>query len=769
MFHRSPNTKTEAVDTTPATTSPPEPAPEVVKHTPEKSHHTQTASPQPPVIVTPLPEVPTPVPSVSTGNMFEGMSAATTPKTTEGPIKAPVSSASPPAEISPTPAPRPVDTAPAVDICSEIKILAGDVVSAFDKQSTDLVNRFQFLVTQLSNIRATLLSYERNERISHQKLKDMEAEQVRLGEIEDFESADALTHVMENLRNELEAQSTESKELRKTLVKYEEEIVSLNDAYSRLLDSSLRGLKNLRRQQSEEVDAYFSKLEAKVKEDNSRVAAEEERLALEWQHVEREESALAEESETIEHAIASQTKEHQESKSEMDMRLLGVTSEIRNLEKALAEKRAEEKALKEELRNVEQKINDVRKKYDRQLLRINDRTVALSAVQQECRKEEETIRREREAVNATTEKITSSKRELTDWMAAMDADVAVMAEVMESFALGRSLPVTGVVERSVDAQLVNPELESLRKVYIEAEASLQEAVTQQKELESTKVSLLAENNDIDAQIPQLEADKKEHASNKRFKEAAEVVKTIKQLTSRKEEIAALLEDASGRANQISLTVNERQSSLVNIENEIKECEKASDMQKLALIRTHMKSLKKFRSQLMKKYHSSGGTLLESNLRLINAELTVLVQAGAAILDKHDMPNEDVNMEDDVEEEEEENVSEGVPDVVPDDCTAEEDVCAQEANGAVAPDNEAVEENVPGEGNGDVVDVVEPIVDDSVSEGAGAEELPKETVETVEEIDESALAAERHTRMLEAKVYHSITKQLHFIIGIVTTV
>merc|ERR1719487_272747 len=323
-----------------------------------------------------------------------------------------------------------------------------------------------------------------------------------------------------------------------------------------------------------------------------------------------------------------------------------------------------------------------------------------------------------------------------------------MAEVMETFALGRTLPVTGVIERSVDAQLVNPELESLRKVYIEAEASLQEAVSQQKELESTKVSLVSEDNEIDVQIPQLEAEKKEHASNKRFKEAAEVVKTIKQLTNRKEEIASLLEDASNRANQITFTVNERQASLVNIENEIKECEKTSDMQKLSLIRTHMKSLKKFRSQLTKKYHSCGGTLLESNLRLINAELSVLVQAGVAILEKHDMPNEDVNMDD---EEEEEKVSEDAPEVVPDDCAgAENDEAVEEANDDILPDD-AGAQNGETEETASAENVIEPIVDDATGDDATEEphtEAPEKPV--IEEKDESSLAAERNTRMLEAK-------------------
>ncbi|CAE7813699.1 unnamed protein product, partial [Symbiodinium microadriaticum] len=302
-------------------------------------------------------------------SMFVGMSTAPTvhvsaPHVAVSPAEpAPPSQSPPPttqkATDTPSSPPAPVispknanpSTHPApVEVCSTIKDLANEVISSYETQARDLAAEYAYLFEEERSMNAELEKEEINGRMLQQKVEETEMEQAKLAEAEDFESADALSAEVQ-----IAAQRVHS--LRESIAENEEATATNRRNQSLLLDTTVKGLSNLRRQQIEEVEKFYEDNRKRLKKEDGRISMEEERVSMERSGVAREESALEEERQEIETAIHAQTEEVQQDKTDMEMRLMGVTAEIRNLEKLLAEKRQQEKDLKRDLSVVESKID----------------------------------------------------------------------------------------------------------------------------------------------------------------------------------------------------------------------------------------------------------------------------------------------------------------------------------------------------------------------------------------------------------------------------
>ena len=78
-------------------------------------------------------------------------------------------------------------------------------------------------------------------------------------------------------------------------------------------------------------------------------------------------------------------------------------------------------------------------------------------------------------------------------------------------------------------------------------------------------------------IPALKAEKKAHATNKKFKEAAEVVKTLKTLTTRKDEVEGLTGMLTGTPQEQENRVAELAADVAAAAGSIKAADRLVDL------------------------------------------------------------------------------------------------------------------------------------------------------------------------------------------------
>lgn len=452
----------------------------------------------------------------------------------------------PSSEPSPSPTPKAIlvkDDA----LCLQIQSLSDEVIRNFQEAVTDittfqttLVQDMQHHQQQKDHAVVKCLQIQR-------QMHDLEAEQTTLAEKEEFELADKLSGQLEILQQEY-SQHLETDKA--SMQAYEEAETSLAECRRELslkMKETSHGLRNLIRQQTEELSGLMSGNESALKTEDSRVAVEEERISMELAHVAREESTLNEETTVIEQAILAQTKAVQEDKIDMDRDLLGVTCEIERLEAELRGKKQEKKMLEMNIEVAEGKIKVVRRKYDRQLQRISDRSMTIRAASEECRDDSEAIQSQRELVVREQNKLDSIERAVTKGIASMENERELVGKLKETFDAVLLKSSVSVIKGDVGG-----DTGILREKVVSQETALERAISDLDISRSSLQALAEEDSDLKEKIPMMEGDKKSHASNKRFKEAASVAKEIKGMAARREDISGLVSALENQVRRILL-------------------------------------------------------------------------------------------------------------------------------------------------------------------------------------------------------------------------
>jgi hypothetical protein len=411
--------------------------------------------------------------------------------------------------------------------------------SEFSRTINRACESFNESMARLKILRAKLTCNKSDIAAGKLRLSEMELEQQRLAQVEAFEEADELNHRMEGLRRELESKGSdidfirsEESELLKSLGSYREVVCStVEDFTNRLVQ--LRSVQEL------EAEKLRTTSERELSVVEERLQAEEERVTTEMRHLRREEEVVIEESSTIEAAISSQSGKLLDEKSELDVRLMGLDSEIQQLELQLSQKRAEARQVRESLEEVEDRIGDVRKKYDRQLVRIADRRNALNKALSECIKEETSFNAQRDLYEDHKRQLQLTLRRVRNWCLVVDAESSnadIVKAVVSSSPLDEILFAATPTGTDSGNQLV--------EAVVGAEVALAGLTQTKSSIIHKQQQLVAEAGLIDSRVPVLENEKKEHAVSKRYKEAAQVAKDIKALSVRKDEIETELAAAS---------------------------------------------------------------------------------------------------------------------------------------------------------------------------------------------------------------------------------
>eukprot|EP01038_Epipyxis_sp_PR26KG_P010494 gene10494-14105_t len=445
------------------------------------------------------------------------------------------------------------------------------------------------------------------------KIADLEAEQINYAQLEEFDKADAITTQIEEL-SLLVQQQTEN--LRQ--IKFSSNQVPTALERERIhhlsrietISNSLNASKNIILNELEKNDEE-KKLRFEVEE--ARLRAEYDRITMEKSHIEREEEALSNDIKVTDEAIRSQSGDFYNKRSEIEITVFAVQAEIRQLEEQLALKRNEETRLLKDVQLIDSRINEVKKKYDRQLSRIQDRKEALNITKEECLQEESLLKSEQDSFQNEQKNALHDSMGITKFIKGMEIDLSVL-EIVGGLNLKENKEqMTSVIclllendnnvfienENGNDSELIRL-TETMHSII----AELQHLNTSVKDLDDEVENCLYETKVILENIPKLEIDKKSHATAKRFKEAAAVAKEIKDLSSRKEELDGQIESIQIKKESHIKLISETDEKLLQISEKLNVARKSQDLKRFDNIFKQLQHLKNqiiiTRSKLQKK-------------------------------------------------------------------------------------------------------------------------------------------------------------------------
>ena len=534
------------------------------------------------------------------------------------------------------------------------------------------------------------------------KLVSNEEEQQRLAQIEEFEKADALSGEIDELRRKSKSIEDRISIIIDQLAIANGQMDLICNQRSVVLEQMLERFDELINQQEVEKCRLMRDKDGFQESENTRLVTEEERIALEKVHVDKEDQSLYEELKVIEDAISSQTLDISVTQRENDIKMKEITTEIKELEERLAQKREEEKLLLENINSLDARVKEVRRKYERQLTRIEDRQSTLSKSKSECDHESSTIKVERDRYFTHLHLQTVVIEHLDKWMKAVSLEMVVLVKVKNVLFDSKNMKHAAI--SSLEAE--ETDLVSTRKDCSTVNSSILKALSEKSCLQLTIEHLEVEERELNDKLPKLESEKKSHASARRFKEAGAVAKDIKDMSSRVEEIRvevgnclALIEAGTEAFGKLQRNYDDLLSKLQSTETE-------QELKKLSFFLDRAKCLNKVKTAICLEYPPIvfDGTLddedsintsihyliRENSMRLLESELEGLVNEIAVIGGKYGI---DTSLDEEIDknekfDEKEEKEEKNLPVVLCSDAINS----AESANSTIDADDQIVLDN-----------------------------------------------------------------------------
>jgi hypothetical protein len=571
-----------------------------------------------------------------------------------------------------------------------------------------------------------------------------EQQQANYALTEDFDSADAMNQVIETHHVEIGKKLSSLNELK--VATKELEVTYNEERHQCISDffNAIMALNSTKQSLEKAVCEMKIVTNSQIQNEADRISAELERVSLEKSNFEREEEALIADTTRIEELMRSQTVDLDKRKADLEVNINVVEIEIQALEEELRKKRSELGSYRDEWNKVTSKLHDSHKKYDRQLQRLADRRSTLFESKNECLTEELALLQERQDVADQERRETDKKQSLLLWVSTLDASVKV-AEVFHSKMISKvnaspaaepliaSMPSLQSLE-SEDQYILDASLQAAT----EALSSAQEEVVR---IERQGEQVLSSIKLIFDQIPKLEADKKQHASNKRFKEAASVANEIKMLIARKELLDRELEEIEQRrlvvTDSIAALESDRDAALAAATD----AQKAASMQRFESLSLRYKEIRLLMITLDKNKLISSSKNIDLEVisnsdfyemmgSFLGAELSSITLEAQAIQDKYRLPQ---SLEQFVEEALRICIEEEIVD---------DNLDVEVRRTSVSPVVESTFEETP----------TKAVVQDSCADDNA--DIPSATDEAAVQYDDSS--PERHSKLiLEAKVYYRV--------------
>lgn len=451
------------------------------------------------------------------------------------------------------------------------------------------------------------------------KIQSLEAKQILLAEQEDFELAEQMNIEIEELQNLMKQQQLIKEHILQQIQQIKVQYFQQKTSNINILDHTINQLIHYSSETDKKIVRIQHELQQYEAEEVTRYNIEQQRIDLEKAHCLREKETLTAENQVIEDAIKSQMGDFYDKRDHYQSEIYRVQYEIAELEKQLLLKKQEEIEFTKQLSSIELKINEIRKKYDRQLVRIQERLDALEKTQNECLQEETIIIETRQQIETMVQQNKLSLQEIQELLSIRSSEVMMTKDVFLSEIVHTLSPTSTIVHELTPLQIdflwylafASEEIVS-QFTSTNFMISMKESSKYiRKEIDDTNTKLIAirltmddlrlqsevyisKQNTILEQIERSEIAKKMHASNKRFKEAGQCAKEIKDFTEQKEELDKQIYAIYEKMNVEQQQLEQIEIALLQFKEQLQAEEKE---EKTMLINTFTQRIYQIRKQI----------------------------------------------------------------------------------------------------------------------------------------------------------------------------
>nr|CCA20825.1 conserved hypothetical protein [Albugo laibachii Nc14] len=356
-------------------------------------------------------------------------------------------------------------------------------------------------------------------------LRQVEANQQRACEEEDFEKADALNTSLNSVRHcitltESDLRKAETEFAAFLKVKERTFVTQLRTTRGTFkeLNTFCQDEENIRADLRKQYDTYQTNQLQQLQFENERIQTELHHVSVTLKHV-------TSERDEIEARITEQCKSEMQVQKTLEEEKQVVEQEVRELELQLSMKKARVTEIQTAIDKAEKEIDVVRNRFSRQVKRISDR--------------EEGILRTKFEVEADVEHLKEQKEQFIEKVC--EYQQRIMESSTQIKSLRKAIMVATLLTNVLEMQEARREESLVRKKKRSSDLSTlsdKAAITEQsvamlrKQQEELAKSLEMHANakaSADSMIPRLESEKKAAATQRNFKEAARISKDIKAL------------------------------------------------------------------------------------------------------------------------------------------------------------------------------------------------------------------------------------------------
>ena len=493
--------------------------------------------------------------------------------------------------------------------------------------------------------------------LATQQIQQTESQlQIAVAE-EDYELADQLGQVVE-------AHKREQSEVANVLQSITRAIAELDSQQALVVQGVANCFSNLAIQLQELQKAEMAKQEHEGDDHNEQgtlkkfasiskqLSIEQERLAQDLKHLERDEQLVAQEREELEAAISEEAGIYESQRDSVKTKLETVEEEIEELRKQLAAKQAIAAGLRTEMHGFEDSISRVRVKFARQLTRVQKKELALAENRYDWQAEHAAHQRQKEAHELSVKIHSEALLEQDQLIHNIQSELELAAkftkmisnQLMESTSStkdnpGQTKEDDDGVESAKDKKKKEEDeaqvgtLAQLQADVVKCEAAVSEAKLLLTAATAAVQNLEAEQERLTNRIPELEAIKKASAAQRDFKAASKASKEIKDASTRLQQVEEELKgEAAEKKAQAEVELKRLDQQLVETRQKAQEEEKLSGLAQMKTLAQKIQQLVETKLEFCggPDYDSNNNTVKGVGALVLDVQIKALKQEGQGL-------------------------------------------------------------------------------------------------------------------------------------------
>eukprot|EP00968_Pinguiococcus_pyrenoidosus_P001189 scaffold53_cov193-Pinguiococcus_pyrenoidosus.AAC.26 len=584
----------------------------------------------------------------------------------------------------------------------------------FEVQIRKQIQSLEQLNRELVGAQSKLQELGRQQEEVDRDLIEKESEQSRLAEKEEYEEAEALNPLIEGLQTRKRGIVEELSQSTQACDHLEKERKVGKKKIMLALEELAKDLRSIESKEESRVrDADADTIKA-LDQKSRQLNSEEERIKLTESSNSRKERDLDDEESAVDAQIRHLTKDLTEEQEVLSEKQFTVDAEIEDLRRQLDAKLRAKGELSARQDEIEDGIRDVRKKFERQIQRLQEERRGLEVYKKECEEERQQLEEEKLEAARQKDLMLSVQQRFESLRETVQADVTAASTLRDAIHQRRENQGAVASEEDHEAKI-----HALRLAAAEAEEAVHEAQTALEEATEQLNALRDEGKRLRQRLPQVEQLKKAAAKARNFKEAGAYAAEFKQSEQRLEELEKEEKAVQQKLLESEPQVEIAQTALVNARKALKDGEQKAEVGNYTRLHDVIRSLKKARRRALQS-KAKGETPVLLSKEVANAidllfdEEIAEVQAEVNVL-KSRYDFDDIALDDD-----------------------EEDADAEEAAGETAAGDAGAQDAVAGDGGEEAGGAAEGVKGDDGDAEEAAEEavLPQSrSAEFEEELHE----------------------------------